>query len=129
MLREGLARLLPHVSLASILVEVDTRVGLFSHLVHAGGTTSRPPELTRNLVYVLLAESTNIGLTAMAKASGVSYETLAWTAEWYLHEDTLRAANTAMVNYHYRLPGAGRLGPGTLSSSDGQTCAVVSMLR
>jgi predicted nucleic acid-binding protein len=28
---------------------------------------------------------------------------LALTAEWHLREDTLRAANTMIVNYHHRL--------------------------
>ena len=119
-LRDDLARLLPQVTLASILVELDSRVGLFRHFEHGAGVAVGPSELSRNLVYVLLAEATNMGLTAMAKACGVSYETLAWTAEWYLREDTVQAANTAMINYHHRLPGAARFGPGTLSSSDGQ---------
>jgi TnpA family transposase len=119
-LRDELTRMLPHVTLASILVELDQRIGLFGHLDHAGGVVNRPADLHRNLIYVVLAQATNMGLTAMARACGVSYETLAWTAEWYLREDTLRAANTALINYHHQLPGATAFGPGTLSSSDGQ---------
>ncbi len=52
-----------------------------------------PPalELKRNLIAVLLAHSTNLGLTRMADACGIAYDILAWTAEWYVREETLRA--------------------------------------
>ncbi|WP_425824676.1 hypothetical protein [Streptomyces fractus] len=29
---------------------------------------------------------------------------LAWTAEWYIREDTLREANISTVTYHHQLP-------------------------
>jgi TnpA family transposase len=45
---------------------------------------------------------------------------LAWTTEWYIREETLGAANTAIVNYQHRRPLAQLWGGGTLSSSDGQ---------
>jgi TnpA family transposase len=119
-LREELAGLLPRVPVASVLVEVDARTGFLDHLVHAGGKVTRPAELKRNLIYVLVAEATNMGLSAMAESCGVPYDVLAWTAEWYVRPETLQAANTAMVNYHHRLPLTRAFGPGTLSSSDGQ---------
>jgi TnpA family transposase len=78
------------------------------------------PDGDRNLIYVLVAEATNMGLSAMAESCGVPYEVLAWTAEWYVRPETLEAANTAVVNYHHRLPLTQAFGPGTLSSSDGQ---------
>jgi TnpA family transposase len=81
---------------------------------------SRPAELKRNLIYVIIAEATNMGLTAMAESCGVPYDVLAWTAEWYFRPETLEAANAAIVNYHHRLPVTRAFGPGTLSSSDGQ---------
>ena len=56
----------------------------------------------------------------MADASGISEDTLAWTSQWYLHEDTLRQANTRVVNAHHRHPLAAAWGGGALSSSDGQ---------
>ncbi len=119
-LREELATLLPRVPLASVLVEIDARTGFLDHLVHAGGKVNRPAELKRNLIYVLVAEATNMGLTAMADSCGVPYDVLAWTTEWYFRPETLEAANTAIVNYHHRLPLSQAFGPGTLSSSDGQ---------
>ena len=119
-LRAELGALLPRVPIASVLVEVDARTGFTDHLVHAGGKVTRPPELKRNLLYVIIAESTNMGLGAMAESCGVPYDVLAWTAEWYFSAETLEAANAAIVNYHHRLPMTQAFGTGTLSSSDGQ---------
>lgn len=56
----------------------------------------------------------------MADACGISYDVLAWTAEWYVREETLRAANLALISYHQKLPLTPVFGSGTLSSSDGQ---------
>jgi Tn3 transposase DDE domain-containing protein len=120
MLRDELAAMLPHLPIAAALVELDARTGFTDHLVHASGKVARSPELKRNLLYVLIAESTNMGLVAIAESAGVSYDVLAWTAEWYFRPETLAAANAAIVNYHRRLPHAQAFGAGTLSSSDGQ---------
>jgi TnpA family transposase len=119
-LRDELAALLPRVPIASVLVEIDARTGFTDLLTHAGGKASRPPDLRRNLLYVIIAEATNMGLSAIAESCGVSYDTLAWTAEWYFDAETLEAANAAIVNYHHRLPMTQAFGTGTLSSSDGQ---------
>ncbi|WSF96001.1 transposase [Nocardia vinacea] len=43
-----------------------------------------------------------------------------WASEWYVREETLRAANLAIIDYHQRLPLTTVFGAGTLSSSDGQ---------
>ena len=69
---------------------------------------------------MLLAHATNLGLTRMADACGISYDILAWTSEWYVREETLRAANLALIRYHQKLPLTPIFGSGTLSSSDGQ---------
>ncbi|MGH3609362.1 MAG: Tn3 family transposase, partial [Pseudonocardiaceae bacterium] len=119
-LRDELAAMLPRVPLASVLVEIDARTGFTDHLVHAGGKVSRSPELKRNLLYVIIAEATNMDLVEMAASAGISYDVLAWTAEWYFREETLEPANAAMVSYHHRLPMAAAFGTGTLASSDGQ---------
>jgi TnpA family transposase len=71
-------------------------------------------------LYVIIAEATNMGLSAMAESCGISYDVLAWTAEWYFREETLEAANAVIVNYHHRLPMTQAFGTGTLSSSDEQ---------
>jgi hypothetical protein len=119
-LRDRLVALLPRVPLASVLIEMYRRCGFTGALTHAAGKTARSADLARNLFACLIAQACNIGLVAMAEASGISYDKLAWTAEWYLREDTLRAANAAVVNYQHRLAMSQVWGAGTLSSSDGQ---------
>jgi len=73
-LRAELGAMLPRVPIASVLVEVDARTGFSDHLVRAGGKVNRPPDLKRNLLYVIIAEATNMGLGAMAEARGVPYD-------------------------------------------------------
>jgi hypothetical protein len=119
-LLDDLVAMLPRIPLASLLIELDRRTGFTDRLVHAAGKQARSAELKRNLIACLIAFATNMGLTAMSEASGISYDVLAWTAEWYLREETLRAANAAIVDYHHRLPTTQVFGSGTLSSSDGQ---------
>jgi TnpA family transposase len=107
-------------AIVSLLIELDKRTGFLDCFTHAGGKQSRSPELKRNLIAVLISHSTNLGLTRMADACGISYDILAWTAEWYVREETLRAANLAIIGYHGTLPLTPVFGTGTLSSSDGQ---------
>jgi len=86
----------------------------------AGGAKPRSPEPKRNLIAVLIAQATNLGLARTADACGIAEDTLAWTQEWYVREETLRAANLALIDYHQRLPLTALFGGGALSSSDGQ---------
>lgn len=119
-LKAELTEMLPFAPIVSLLIELDKRTGYLDCFTHATGKQTRTPELKRNLIAVLLAYSTNLGLTLMAEASGISYDILAWTSEWYVREETLRAANLALIDYHQRLPLTAVFGAGTLSSSDGQ---------
>jgi len=120
-LRDDLASMLPFVPIASLLIELDARTNFLACFSHAGGRKStQSVELKRNILAVLIAGATNLGLTRMSEACGVSYDTLAWTHEWYVREDTLRDANTVIVNHHYGLELARKFGGGTMPSSDGQ---------
>ena len=119
-LKAELSALLPFAPLASVLVELDRLTEFLDAFTHAGGATPRSRELKRNLIAVIIAQATNIGLSRMAHTCGIAYDTLVWTAEWYLREETLRAANLALIGYHQTLPMAAVFGSGTLSSSDGQ---------
>lgn len=68
---------------------------------------------------MLIAGATNLGLTRMAEACGVPYDVLAWTQEWYVREDTLREANTVIVNCHHSLELTKVFGGGIKSSHGG----------
>jgi hypothetical protein len=119
-LKAELTEMLPFAPIVSLLIELDKRTGYLDCFTHATGKQTRTPELKRNLIAVLLAGATNLGLTSMADATGISYDILTWTKEWYVREETLRAANLALIDYHQRLPLTAAFGTGTLSSSDGQ---------
>ena len=118
---DGLYARLPTVPLTEILIDIDRETGFSDHLTHAGGGTPRhgDTEHRRILYAALLAQACNFGATRMAELSGIPADAIDWVTRWYLREDTLRPANTAIVNKHYRHPLAQVWGGGTLSSSDG----------
>ncbi len=120
-LKEELAGMLPFAPIASLLIELDHRTHFLDCFTHAGGhKQTRSVELKRNILAVLIASATNLGLTRMSEACGVPYDVLTWTAEWYVREETLREANRMIVNYQHGLELAKVFGGGTMSSSDGQ---------
>ena len=80
-LRAGLAGMLPFAPIASLLVELDVRTGFLGCFTHAGGRKqARSADLKRNIIAVLIAHATNLGLVRMSEACGVPYDVLAWTA-------------------------------------------------
>jgi TnpA family transposase len=119
-LEEMIIERLPRIDLPTLLIEVDGWVNFTGSFTHAGGSTSRNPDLLPTIYASLLAQSGNFGLTQMSRMSAFSYQQLLWTTNWYLREETLKAATTKLVNHHHHLPLSGLLGGGTLSSSDGQ---------
>lgn len=77
-LRDELASMLPFVPIASLLIELDARTDFLACFTHAGGRKSaQSVELKRNILAVLIAGATNLGLTRMSEACGLSYDTLA----------------------------------------------------
>lgn len=118
-LEEMIVERLPHVEVPELLIEVDRWTNYTACFTHAGGSEGRGTNRLPTLYASLLAQSGNFGLTQMARMSEFSYQHLLWTTNWYLREETLRAATTQLVNFHYRLPLARLLGGGTLSSSAG----------
>ncbi len=119
--RRRLYSLLPRIRLTDLLVEVDAMTGFSGHLVDL--RTGRPCK-DRELVYAaVLADGTNLGLTKMAEATDdpkVTYERLAWAADWHVREETYQRAIAEVVNAHYRLPFSANWGSGASLSSDGQ---------
>ena len=72
------------------------------------------------MLATVLADATNLGLTRMADACSVaSYSKLAWTAGWYLREETYRRALAILVNAQQRHPLAALFGAAAISGSDG----------
>jgi TnpA family transposase len=119
-LKVWVKELLPLVELAEVVIQIDAECGFSEHLLHAAGAKSRTPAMLAHLYVAILAQATNLGPEAMARASGLSYEQIAHATSWYLREETLTIATDAVVNHHHRTPISRLWGHGSFSSSDGQ---------
>ncbi|MEU7838319.1 Tn3 family transposase [Nonomuraea sp. NPDC049129] len=90
-LRAEPAGMLPFAPIASLLIELDVRTHFLDCFTHAGGRNqARSADLKRNILSVLIANATNLGLSRMSEACGIPYDVLRWTQEWYVREETLR---------------------------------------
>lgn len=119
-LQPQIRRRLPWVELTQLLIEVDQWTH-FSNRLIAAGLQKRSPDQARIYLYaVIVAQACNLGIAAMAKASGLSEDQLHWYTHWYLQEESLNTAITALVNFQHHQTLSHYWGGGTLSSSDGQ---------
>ena len=119
-LADMISKRLPRVELTELLVEVDSWIKFGECFHHAARRENRSKEHTKHLYASLIGQGVNMGLTAMAQSANLSYDKLAWTANWYIREETLDEAVSALVNFQYQHSLAQLRGGGTLSSSDGQ---------
>ena len=115
---------IPQVDLAEVLADMDHELSLTDLFTHAAGQSNRIPDFRVHLFAAILAQGCNLGVDRMARISGLSAAQLRWISTWYLRNDTLTAANDAIINFHHTQPIAALWGDGTLSSSDGQRFAV-----
>jgi TnpA family transposase len=120
-LEKLLAKRVPKLELADLLIEVDSWTHFSKEITHAGGRSQKhSTELSANLYALLVSQSCNLGIVQMADISNLNLNKLLWTHTWYFREATLKAATNCLVNYQYQQPLAKIWGGGTLSSSDGQ---------
>jgi TnpA family transposase len=120
LLEAQVAGRLPMLELADLVVEVDGWTHFTDHFTHAAGTEPRTRTVQEHLYAALLAQACNLGLHDMEHITEFSPKELAWCANWYLRDDTLRPAIVTLVNHQHRQPLSHMWGGGTLSSSDGQ---------
>ncbi len=118
--RDKIVALIPDIDLVDILVEVNSWCGFLDSFTHVGHATERTQDHISKLLAVLVANGCNIGVARMARCAGFSPDQLSWCQSWYVRDESLSAANTALVNYQHNHPLAEVWGGGTLSSSDGQ---------
>lgn len=111
--------LVPRIKLTDLLIEVDASTGFSRHFTHLrSGETVKHRAV---LFAVILADAINLGLTKMADACpGMSFEQLAWVADWYVRDEGYTRALAEIINQHHHLPFASNWGDGSTSSSDGQ---------
>ena len=112
---------LPRLDITDLLIEVDQWTGFSRHFKHASSGLSSQNEMELIHLYAtLLAQGCNHGLAQMSRSSGQAHHRLVYTSNWFFREETLKRANTTLVNYHHDLDVSQLWGAGTLSSSDGQ---------
>ena len=120
-LRRVLETHLPRIRIEDVLAEVDAWCGFTRAFQPLGDYQSRSAHLPATLLAALIAHGTNLGIAAMGhSAEGITVDMLQQVSHWWLREETLKAANAALVNYHHRLDFSAVWGKGTTSSSDGQ---------
>jgi len=120
-LRRLIETSLPPVRIEALLREVDSWCGFSREFRPLIDAPTRAGNLYPTLLAALIAHGTNLGMAAMGQsAPGISVDMLQYVSRWFLREETLKAANAVLVNYHHRLPLSAVWGSGTLSSSDGQ---------
>jgi TnpA family transposase len=113
---------LPQVALNDVLALVQTRCGFMDAFEHVLGRYSHHMRDDRVLRACLIAWGTNLGLSRMGESSDITTQTLVRASENYLRLETVRAANTRIINAmaalplfrHYDIDGV------IHSSSDGQ---------
>lgn len=112
---------LPRVRIEDLLASVNSWSNFTKEFQPLGGYQPRSENLPITLLAALVAHGTNLGISAMGhSAEGITVEMLQHVTQWFLREETLRAANAALVNHHNRLNLSRVWGEGTRSSSDGQ---------
>lgn len=123
-LRSAIEAHMPAIGIEDLLVDVDRRCHFIRELRPLGTQISNIENLYPTLLATLLAHGTNLGLAQMAQASRIPIESLQYVSRWFFRDETLRAANRVLVDYHHHLPLAEVWGYGGFSSSDGQRWAV-----
>jgi hypothetical protein len=110
---------LPRIKLPDLLLEVDAWTGFSRHFTHL--QSGDPPKDRAALFAALLADAINLGYSRMADACpGMTFDRLAWLADWYIRDETHTKALAEVINYQHGVPFASYWGDGTTSSSDGQ---------
>ena len=120
-LRRLIEASLPRVRIEDLLREVDSYCHFSQEFRPLGGYEARSENIYPTLLAALIAHGTNLGIAAMGQsAQGITVDMLQHVTRWFLREDTLKAANAVLVNFHHELPISSVWGSGVASSSDGQ---------
>ena len=120
-LEDTIAERLPRLDITDLLIEVDRWTDFSRHFDHASAESlSQNEQELKHLYASLLTQGCNFSLVQMSRTSGLAHHRLVYTSTWFVHENALKQANTALVNYHHGLEVSQAWGAGTFSSSDGQ---------
>ena len=120
-LGDAIGARLPRLDITDLLIEVDRWTRFSDGFTHASAGSPSQSEQEMTYLYAsLLAQGCNFSLAQMSRSSRLAHHRLVYATTWYLRDDTLKRANTELLNYHHSLGISRSWGMGTLSSSDGQ---------
>lgn len=112
---------MPSIRIEQLLMDVDQQTGFSRHFLPVQQHHSRPKNFYKSLISALISQATNLGVVSMsASVKDVSVDMLRHVLQFYVREETLKAASAEIVNQHHRLPFSDIHGTGSLSSSDAQ---------
>jgi len=125
-LRGLVSAMLPQVDLPDVLVEVHSWTGFLSEFSHVSEASARMDQLDVSVAAILVAEACNVGLTPVVKDGhpALTRGRLAHVDQHYVRADTLRWANSRLVQAQSALGLAKRWGTGLLTSVDGMRFVV-----
>ena len=112
---------MPTIRIEQLLTEVDRGTNFSRHFEPLQQHQSQPVNFYRTLIAALISQATNLGVVAMSSSvKGISVDMLRHVLQFYVNEETLKAASAEIINQHHRLPFSAIQGDGQLSSSDAQ---------
>ncbi|WP_104111906.1 Tn3 family transposase [Arthrobacter sp. N199823] len=125
-LRGLVSGMLPRVDLPDVLLEVHFWTGFLSEFSHVSEASARMDQLDVSVAAILVAEACNVGLTPVVKDGhpALTRGRLTHVDQNYVRADTLRAANSRLVQAQSALGLAQRWGTGLLASVDGMRFVV-----
>lgn len=112
---------MPYVRIEELLIEVDKKIHFTEHFKPISGHASKPKHFYKTLIAAIISQATNLGVVGMsASMKDTSVDKLRHVLHHFIREDTIKAANTHIVDKHHHLPLAKVYGQGNISSSDAQ---------
>ena len=96
---------LPKIDFVDMLIEIDNRTNFLRHFFHRDGAfelgTGRTPAQRAGCH---VRPWMQYRVSAMALASGLNVHEISFVADWYLTEETLKAASVNMIHFASRIP-------------------------
>ncbi len=99
-LRATTASMLPRLDLPDLLLEVNTWTGFLDEFTHVSESSTRMQHLDVSVAAVLIAQACNVGLVPVENENheALTRKRLSHIEQSYLRADTLRAANSRLVD-------------------------------
>lgn len=125
-LRQFIHKGFSKIRLERLLMEVDSLCGFSKKLTPPASNTPVSGSQYKVLMAAIVALATNLGISVMSNstANDITVNMLQQIIRTRLREETIRAANNVLVDYHHSLKTSFYWGDGSASSSDGQRFAV-----